>query len=130
VLWSHYFMKLLFYEPLISGFQTSLRKIDNGDVYVSTSPWENFQKIYFLFKTLFRNLKGMILFGHLLKPLLLWCLVAYVWLWLTTFGCVWLLLVCMNALLGELHLVLITTYKTLLMLDSILMKPRSIKESR
>jgi hypothetical protein len=64
------FYKLIFLA-FMEGFQTPLRNLDNGNVYDSTSPWVELQKIYSLFKTLFSNLKGMILFGHFLKSLLL-----------------------------------------------------------
>jgi hypothetical protein len=41
-----YFIKLWFYKPLISGFQTPLRKLDKGNIDVSTSFWKYLQKLY------------------------------------------------------------------------------------
>jgi hypothetical protein len=52
VLWSHYFIKLLIYKPLESGFQTPLRKLGKGDVYVSNSSWKYLQSFLPLFETL------------------------------------------------------------------------------
>jgi hypothetical protein len=48
LVWSHYFTILLFYKPLASGFQTPLRKLVNGDVYVSICFWKYFPKPCFL----------------------------------------------------------------------------------
>jgi hypothetical protein len=68
VLWSHYFIKLLFYNPLASGFQTPLRKLDGGDNYVSTSFQNYIQKIYSLVWNSFQLHQGMIISEHLFYP--------------------------------------------------------------
>jgi hypothetical protein len=43
----------LFYNPLISGFQTPLRKLDKGDIYMSPFVYENITKALLLYLKLF-----------------------------------------------------------------------------
>jgi hypothetical protein len=76
VLWSHYFLNVLFYKPLTNGFQTPLRKHGKGDVYVSISFYNCLKRLTTLFKkNSFQLLHGMIPVAHLFNHCLWWCLV-------------------------------------------------------
>jgi hypothetical protein len=89
MLWSHYFIKLLFYKPLASGFQTPLRKLDKWDVYVSNSFWKYLLKLCFLIWNSFQLHHDMIIIEHLFNPCSseAW-LAANVWLCVMSRPCV------------------------------------------
>jgi hypothetical protein len=83
------FWKLLFYKYLISGFQSPLRKLDKGDLYVSICFWKYLQKLDSLIWNSFQLHHGMIIIEHLLNP---WSRDAWsvpnVWLCVMSWPCV------------------------------------------
>jgi hypothetical protein len=91
VLWSHYFIKPLFYKPLENGFETPLRKLYKGDVYVSICFWKYLPKPYSFPWSSLQLHHGILIFEHLLRPcsydVAAWFLtmIDYIWLCLTSF---------------------------------------------
>jgi hypothetical protein len=65
VLWSHYFIKLLFYKPLASGFQTLLEN-SMEEIIIPPLVSKNYlQKLYFLVWNSFQLHHGMIIMEHM-----------------------------------------------------------------
>jgi hypothetical protein len=92
LVWSHYFIKLLFYKPFIIWFQTPLKKFDKGDACVSNSFWKYLQKLYSLIWNSFQLHHGTIIIERLFFPCSTgaW-LVANVWLCEMSWPCMTML---------------------------------------